>query len=210
MFYNLGDCGNVFPWSHVTKTLPYEGTKEFDLVTYHCKDGFIPSGVTAQFYCKKDEKELEFKWVPLFGMLQCTELKLMLHEQSKNLICPWDFVSYKCIVNSSDVNVYLKWYIKYPGFSAQSIIYDRNSIPNKVKLPNLTNVTLTLNDLQDGYIESTIELTPKQDIDLSRVQLKCSTILDIEKSITVASNEIPLGMILILCIMRFDSSIIIV
>ena len=176
-----------------TKVLSNDEINEFTYIKFHCEDGFSPYGVTAEYYCKRSGR-YKFIWVPVFEPLHCTALKLTLYERSTNFKCPSDFISYKCTVNSSDPNAYLKWHIEYPGLSTQTIVYNRNSITKTSKqIKFYANVILNVL-LKDRYMESTISFIPTDGIDFRRIQLNCSTI-NIEKSILEVADEFLSGML---------------
>ena len=190
MFSNLGLC-DVFQLLYAI-ALPYGRREPSSRVTCHCKDEFTPHNITAQYYCRKTD--VEYKWVPVLEPLYCTALKLSLHNQSTTFFCPWDSISYKCIVNSTDPNAYIKWHIKFPNVSStQTVVYDRNSIPKRVKQLIFHTSTILNVLIRDEYMESIITFTPTLGIDLRRTQLDCTT-LDHRKSILLATDGIPSGM----------------
>ena len=166
-------------------------------MTYRCEDGFSPSSLRKSV-CKKGKSMFDFGWKPALRKLTCTSIKLEVHERknsSSKLSCPWDTISYKCFVNSTDPNMFLTWEITALslGGMTQSVLYNKNSThPSKTQLP--MDISITLDILTDAYMESTIKFTQLPGINLREFFIVCKTV-NIEEA-TYVDSEIPLGIIL--------------
>ena len=165
-------------------------------MTYRCEDGFSPSSLRKSD-CKKGKSIYDFEWKPALRKLTCTSIKLEVYERknsSSKLSCPWDTISYKCFVNSTDPNMFLTWEITalILGEMTRSILYDKNSTsPSETQLP--MNISITLDILTDAYMESTITFTQLPGINLREIFLVCKTV-NMEE-ITYVDSEIPLGIL---------------
>ena len=166
-------------------------------MTYRCEDGFSPSSIRKSL-CRRGETIYDFEWKPALRKLTCTSIKLEVYERknsSSKLSCPWDTISYKCFVNSTDPNMFLTWEITALslGVMTQSVLYDKNSIPpNTTQLP--MNISITLDILTDIYMESTIIFTQLPGINLREFLLVCKTV-NMKEITYYVDSEIPLGIL---------------
>ena len=165
-------------------------------MNYRCEDGFSPSTIRKSD-CRRGESIYDFEWKPALRKLTCTSINLEVHERknsSSKLSCPWDTISYKCFVNSTDPNMFLTWEITSLslGQMTRSVLYNNNSIPpSKTQLP--MNISITLDILTDVYMESTIMFTQLPGINLREVFLICKTVNMEER--TYVDSELPLGIL---------------
>ncbi len=71
--------------------------------------------------------------------------------------CPGDTLSYNCSIESNTENLHLTWSVEFPDQLPIEITYDYDS-SMAVDLMDDMDITSTLVDIRDGYIQSVITL----------------------------------------------------
>lgn len=81
-------------------------------------------------------------------------------KMSLDIDCPGDTVTYNCSIESNTETLHLTWSVKFPVVLPIQITYDTyfGDIFGKIDSLDM-NVTASLLDFRDGYIESIITLT---------------------------------------------------
>ena len=107
---------------------------------------------------------------------------------SDEIDCPHDTVTYNCSIKSNTENLYLAWSVTFPEFLPVEITYDSSNFVGDFDDLDM-NISASLIDYSDNYIESAITLTV-QNIDYitSGTVIECS-IADLDRAnITLLLN----------------------
>lgn len=94
--------------------------------------------------------------------------------------CPGEIITYYCSIVSNTENLLLTWNIDFPGNTSLTITYD-GSFSNGTVNDLGWNVSTTLTNYSEDYVESKLEITLLRDFDIRGTKVECSIEdLDIE------------------------------
>ena len=119
------------------------------------------------------------------------DLEFLENEMTLEAIdCPGDTVSYNCSIESNTEDLHLLWTIEFPDTFGNTIevIYSDDSLLNLGRVDSLDmNVSTTLVEIREGFIQSFITLTVLN-ASMNGTIVKCS-IADLDSdAVTIIVN----------------------